>query len=79
MDLKGTLILLDLILTGIERSAAVYAKMIEVRDFVQDKVNRGERVTDEEWAALRDRLNLAELTLERRAAEAREILANKGD
>lgn len=77
MDLKGTLIILDLILTGIERSQAIYAKMAEVRDFVQNKVNKGERVTDEEWAALRERLDLAELTLERRAAEARELLANK--
>lgn len=77
MDLKATLILLDLILTGMERSQAIYAKFTEVRDFVQGKVNRGEAVTDAEWQELRDRLDLAELTLERRAAEAREIIENR--
>lgn len=77
MDLKATLILLDLILTGIERSQAIYSKFAEVRDFVQGKINRNEAVTDEEWAELRQRLDIAELTLERRAAEAREIIENR--
>ena len=72
MGTQSTLIILDILLTGLERRGEIQRKLREVKDFLISK--DGEDPTDEEWRELRERLRLAEDVIERRAKEARELL-----
>jgi hypothetical protein len=72
MDPKTVIKLLDLILMGLERSSAIDAKFREGKKFIASL--NGRDPTVEEWDTLRNRLGVAEATIETRAEEARKAL-----
>lgn len=75
MELKNIVTLIDTLLYIAERGVNVRNKMIEARKFIIDLDGRDP--TDEEWAQLRQRLEIFEDIIEEAAERARQEMEQR--
>lgn len=71
MELIQLFQIADLALYALERGLIAQDRIAEIRERMADMVKEGRNPTAEEWADLRDRLNLSDAIIEERAAAAR--------